>query len=85
MRIYMQTKYSQEQPLRFYHLHLQPDLLGGWMLIRETGLQGGSGKITREYFEQREAAEEKMIQRLDYQLSRGYQIVFREGTPRAAD
>ncbi|MCB1904926.1 MAG: WGR domain-containing protein, partial [Gammaproteobacteria bacterium] len=68
----MQTKYSQEQPLRFYHLHLQPDLLGGWMLIRETGLQGGSGKITREYFEQREAAEEKMIQRLDYQLSRGY-------------
>ncbi|MES9937792.1 MAG: hypothetical protein ABW153_15205, partial [Sedimenticola sp.] len=29
MRIYMQTPHIPEQPLRFYHLHLQQDLLGG--------------------------------------------------------
>ena len=40
MRIYMQTLHSPEQPLRFYHLHLQPDLLDGWNLVRESGLQG---------------------------------------------
>ncbi len=85
MRIYMQTKYSPEQPLRFYHLHLQPDLLGGWTLVRETGLQGGSGRITKEYFEQRESAEQKMIQRRDAQLNRGYRVVFREGSTQGAD
>lgn len=85
MRIYMQTKYSPEQPLRFYHLHLQQDLLGGWNLIRETGLQGSKGRTTKEHFEQREAAEERLIQRRDYQLNHGYRIVFREGTTQAEE
>jgi predicted DNA-binding WGR domain protein len=85
MRIYMQTKYSPEQPLRFYHLHLQPDLLGGWTLVRETGLQGSRGRISKEYFTLREAAEEKLIQRRDSQLNRGYRVVFREGAPLAAE
>ena len=79
MRIYMQTQYFPDEPIRFYHLHLQPDLLGGWALVREVGLQGGRGRITKEYFEQREEAEERLIQRRDAQLNRGYRVVFREG------
>ena len=79
MRIYMQTQYAPEQPLRFYHLHLQPDLLGGWTLVRESGIQGTKGRVTREYFREREAAERKMMQRRDMQIHRGYRVVFREG------
>ncbi len=79
MRIYMQTQYVAEQPLRFYQLQLQPDLLGGWTLVRESGLQGRRGQVTKEYFEQREDAEQMLMRRRDMQLRRGYRVVFREG------
>lgn len=79
MRIYMQTLYAADQPLRFYHLHLQPDLLGGWTLVRESGLQGSRGQVTKEHFEQRIDAERSLIRRRDMQLKRGYKVVFREG------
>ena len=82
MRIYMQTLYSAEQPLRFYHLHLQPDLLGGWTLIRESGLQGRKGQVKKEYFESRSEAERSLIDRRDVQIKRGYRVVFREGMAR---
>ena len=82
MRIYMQTLHSPEQPLRYYHLHLQPDLLEGWNLVRESGVQGSRGQVTKEHFETREAAEQTLIKRRDMQLKRGYRVVFREGAPR---
>ena len=80
MRIYMQTQYVPDQPLRFYHLHLQPDLLGGWILVRESGLQGKKGQVKSQYFETREAAEIAMERFRDNQIRRGYKVVFREGT-----
>ncbi len=79
MRIYMQNRNQPGEPLRFYHLHLQPDLLGGWTLVRESGIQGGRGQVTREYYENLEDAEKSLIRRRDMQLRRGYRIVFREG------
>lgn len=85
MRIYMQTQYQPEQPLRFYQLHLQPDLLGGWTLVRESGLQGARGKVTKEYFTRREEAEQMLIRRRDMQLKRGYRVVYREGILREAE
>lgn len=84
MRIYMQTLHAPEQPLRYYHLHLQPDLLGGWNLVRESGIQGTRGQVTKEHFDTREAAEQTLIKRRDMQLKRGYRVVFREGAPREA-
>lgn len=82
MRIYMQTQFSPEQPLRFYQLHLQQDLLGGWLLVRESGVQGKRGQVTKEYFEQRDAAEKALERRRDMQLRRGFRVVFREGSLR---
>ncbi|WP_260843296.1 WGR domain-containing protein [Sedimenticola selenatireducens] len=82
MRIYMQTLHSAEQPLRYYHLHLQPDLLSGWNLVRESGIQGSRGQVTKEHFEERDEAERTLIKRRDMQLKRGYRVVFREGAPR---
>ena len=79
MRIYMQTQHIPEQPLRFYHLHLQQDLLGGWSLVRESGLQGKRGQVKRVYFKTREEAETALIKYRDMQLRRGYRVVFREG------
>lgn len=79
MRIYMQTLPAPEHLLRFYHLHLQQDLLGGWSLVRESGIQGRRGQVTKEYFDNRENAENTLVKRRDAQLKRGYRIVFREG------
>ncbi|MEJ1298862.1 MAG: WGR domain-containing protein [Candidatus Sedimenticola sp. (ex Thyasira tokunagai)] len=81
MRIYMQTQPSPEQPLRFYQLQLQQDLLGGWSLVRESGVQGGRGQVTKEYFSDRDEAIQKLIKRRDSQLRRGFHTVFREGMP----
>jgi len=85
MRIYMQTQYSPEQPLRFYDLQLQPDLLGGWKLIRETGFQGQRGKVTQEYFQDLDEAENRLAQRRDMQLKRGYRVVFKEGATQSPE
>ncbi len=79
MRIYMQTQATPEQPLKFYLLQLQQDLLSGWSLVRESGFQGSRGRVYREFFDHREEAEQALIKRRDLQLKRGYRIVFREG------
>ncbi|PLY17027.1 MAG: hypothetical protein C0631_00375 [Sedimenticola sp.] len=81
MRIYMQTPYIPPNPMRFYHLHLQKDLLGGWTLVRESGPQGGRGQLTKTHFDSWDAAEAAMIKFRDAQIKRGYRVVFREGQP----
>ena len=83
MRIYMQTVQSQEQPLRFYQLHLQQDLLGSWVLVRESGFQGNRGQVKRSYFKQRSEAEQAMVRLRDMQTKRGYRVVFMEGATSA--
>ena len=79
MRIYMQTPYAPDQQIRFYHLHLQKDLLGGWILVRESGVQGKRGQVTQEYFSDLEEAQHTLEKRRDMQLRRGFRVVFREG------
>lgn len=79
MRIYMQTLPTTEAPLRFCHLLLQQDLLGGWTLVRESGRQGGSGRVRRDHFATREEAEAALILARDQHVQRGYRVVFAEG------
>lgn len=79
MRIYMQTQAAPDEPVRFYQLQLQADLLGGWNLIRESGLQGQRGSARKEFYEAREDAEAALIKFRDRQIKRGYRVVFREG------
>lgn len=84
MRIYMQTPVTDERPPRFYQLFLQSDLLDGWTLVREWGSQGSPGRVVREHFDTREAAEEALMRHRDTQIGRGYRVVFAkgEGLPR---
>lgn len=79
MRIYLQTPVTDERAPRYYHLFLQEDLLGGWTLVREWGAQGASGRVVREHFHTREAAQEAIIRSRDVQLKRGYRVMFMQG------
>lgn len=79
MHIYLQTPPGEDRPPRFYHLILQPDLLGGWSLVREWGAQGSGGRIVRDHHDSREAAEAAMMRVRDEQVRRGYRVVFVQG------
>lgn len=79
MRIYMQIPAHDQHAPRYYHLLLQPDLLGGWTLIREWGVQGAAGRVKKSYFETRERAEAALIDARDAQIGKGYRVVFVQG------
>ena len=79
MRIYMQTVGDSENAPRYYQLILQEDLLGGWSVIREWGIQGSRGRIRREEFSQRFEAMQALTNYRDNQMQRGYRVVFVQG------
>ncbi len=79
MRIYMQIPAADGSAPRYYHLHLQEDLLEGWTLVREWGFQGQGGRLKKEHFDSREAAQEALLRVRDEQLKRGYCVVFVQG------
>jgi predicted DNA-binding WGR domain protein len=80
MRIYMQTAIGEDATPRYYHLHLQEDLLDGWTLIRESGRQGSAGRVVKVHFSDRETAEQALQKIRDEQLKRGYKVVFIQGS-----
>jgi len=79
MRIYMQTPFQEDQPPRFYHLFLQEDMLAGWNVVREWGFQGSPGRLLREHFAERDAAQQALLRHRDAQLRRGYRVMFVQG------
>jgi len=64
---------------RFYHLLLQKDLIEGWTLIREWGIQGSSGRVKKAHHDTRLDAEEDLMRYRDAQLLKGYRVVFATG------
>lgn len=79
MRVYMQMPALEDKPPRFYHLFIQKDLLEGWQLVKEWGFQGSSGRVKREFYTSRDAAEAALIAGRDAQVQRGYRVVFVQG------
>lgn len=79
MRIYLQTAAALDNAPRFYHLFLQKDLINGWSLVRESGRQGGAGRVTKKHFDDHDAAMEALVSARDAQLKRGFRIVFVKG------
>ncbi len=75
----MQTHVVEGEPLKFYHLILQQDLLDGWVVIREWGYQGVRGKTRREIYQDYEEAQRVLLNLRDQQLNRGYRVVFMSG------
>lgn len=76
MRIYMQIPPGDTGAPKFYHLHLQEDLLDGWTLVREWGFQGAGGRMVKDHYPDRESAQAAMLKHRDAQLQKGYQVVF---------
>jgi predicted DNA-binding WGR domain protein len=79
MRIYMQIPALEDHPARYYQLLLLEDLIDGWTLVREWGQQGRSGRVKKDHFDNRDAAEAALLRVRDTQLSRGFKVVFMQG------
>lgn len=79
MRVLMQQPpHGQEQP-RFVSISLQQDLLGGWVLLRESGLIGGKSQLKREQFLSTEPAIEAFEKARAAHSRKGFQVVFVQG------
>ena len=50
MRLLLQQRPDGREAPRFVQLQLQPDLLGGWTLLRESGQIGGRSTLKREQY-----------------------------------
>lgn len=79
MRIYMQMPATEDKAPRYYQLLLQPDLLGGWSVVREWGTQGAAGRVKKEFFASQDDALEAIEKAREAQIQRGYRVVFMEG------
>ena len=79
MRLLLQQRPDGNEAPRFVQLRLQPDLLGGWALLRETGLIGGRSTLRREQFPDQALAMAALEAARDAQLKRGFQLMFAQG------
>ena len=77
----MQTAAALGHSPKFYQIHLEPDILEGWMLTKEWGFQGSPGRIQMKHFKTIDEAENAFEDSRDTQIKRGYRIVFAEGQP----
>jgi predicted DNA-binding WGR domain protein len=80
MRIYMQSAADDKQLPKFYQIHLEPDLLEGWLLVKEWGHQGSPGRVKKEHYANAEDAQQAALATRDAQLKRGYRVVFVQGS-----
>jgi predicted DNA-binding WGR domain protein len=79
MRLLLQQRPDGREPPRFVQLTLQPDLLGGWTLLRESGQTGGRSTLRREQFLDHASALAALEHTRDTQLRRGFQLMYAEG------
>ncbi|WP_225763144.1 WGR domain-containing protein [Stenotrophomonas sp. Marseille-Q4652] len=79
MRVFLQQPPSGNENPRYVQLTLQPDLLGGWELLRESGQVGGRIQLRRELYLQRNEATDAFEKARDQQLKRGFQVMFTHG------
>lgn len=75
MHVYLQHPETGVDPPRFLRLSLQPDLFGGWELLRESGRVGRRSQLRRELFLQADDAHLAFAKARDAELHRGFQIV----------
>lgn len=79
MRLLLQQRPDGREAPRFVQLQLQPDLLGGWELLRETGQTGGRSTLRRSMFADQTSAMAALEKERDAQLKKGFQLMFAQG------
>ena len=81
MRLFLQQRPVAGESPRYVQLTLQPDLFGGWELLRETGQTGGRAQLRRELFLQHDDAIHAFEKARDGQIKKGFQVMFTAGQP----
>ena len=79
MRVFLQQRPDAGEAPRYVQLTLQPDLFGGWELLRETGQIGGRSTLKREQYADQGSALAALESARDAQLKRGFQLMFAQG------
>jgi predicted DNA-binding WGR domain protein len=79
MRLLLQQRPDGREAPRFVQLMLEPDLLGGWALVRETGQIGGRSTVRREQYLDQASAIAALEHARDAQLRKGFQLMFAQG------
>ena len=79
MRLLLQHPPVGAEAPRFVQISLEQDLLGGWLLVRETGQIGQRSTVKREQFLQQDAALAAFEQARDANIKRGFRVVFARG------
>ena len=79
MRLLLQQRPEGREAPRFVQLMLERDLLGGWNLVRESGLIGGRSQLRREQFADQASATAAFEHARDLQLKKGFQVMFVQG------
>ena len=79
MRVLMQQPTQGLESPRYVSISLQQDLLGGWTLLRESGLIGGKSQLKREQFLETESAIEAFEKARAAHTKKGFQVVFVQG------
>ncbi|MEO8743404.1 MAG: WGR domain-containing protein [Lysobacteraceae bacterium] len=79
MRMLLQHPPTAAEAPRYVQLILQQDLLGGWLLLRETGHIGQRSTVKREQYLQQDEAMAAFEKARDANLRRGFQVMFAQG------
>ena len=79
MRLFLQQRPTTGESPRYVQLTLQPDLFGGWELLRETGQLGGRAQLKREQYLLQDEATAAFEKARDSQLKRGFKLMFVSG------
>ena len=79
MRVFLQQRPDAGEAPRYVQLTLQPDLFGGWELLRETGQIGGRATLKREQYLLQDEANAAFAKARDSHLKRGFQLMFARG------
>ncbi len=76
MRVFLEQPACGTDPARYLQMTLQPDLFGGWELLRESGPIGGRAQLRREQFPGQAPALAALEKARDAHLHRGYAITY---------
>ena len=79
MRVFLQQRPDAGEAPRYVQLTLQPELFGGWELLRETGQIGGRAALKREQYLLQDEANAAFEKARDSHLKRGFQLMFARG------
>jgi predicted DNA-binding WGR domain protein len=79
MRLLLQLKPLAGESPKYVQLTLQQDLLGGWTLLRESGLIGGKSQLRREQYLEHAAALAAFEAARDAQVRKGFHVMFAQG------